>query len=145
MVRDGYHIHTILNSKALPKLEDQMTLAAAAVPLTLTHSTVPLQGYPSKHAQPHKCNPLRKSCKLHVWKKKKKQGYPKSLCCIVQRKVQYVFRSRVRLTSGGCHPAAGPSFMKSWGYSCHKGNLQDPSHVCFGSQPTVLETSVRDK
>lgn len=50
---DGYHIHTILNSKALPKLEDQMTLAAAAaaaVPLTLTHSTVEHQCFPSKHA-----------------------------------------------------------------------------------------------
>ncbi len=43
MARDGYHIHTILNSKALPKLEDQMTLAAAAVPLTLTHFTVAVQ------------------------------------------------------------------------------------------------------
>lgn len=29
-----------------------------------------------------------------------------------------------RLRNGLSHPA-GPSFMKSWCYSCHKGNLQD--------------------
>lgn len=49
---DGYHIHTILNSKALPKLEDQMTLAAAAaaaaVPLTLSHFTGAVQCFLSK-------------------------------------------------------------------------------------------------
>ena len=51
MARDGYHIHTVLNSKALPKLKDQMTLAAAAaVPLPLAHFTGSVQWFPSKHA-----------------------------------------------------------------------------------------------
>ena len=40
MARDGYHIHTVLNSKALPERADEMTVVAAAVPLLRTRLLV---------------------------------------------------------------------------------------------------------
>jgi hypothetical protein len=40
MARDGYHIHTVLNSKALPERADEMTVVAAAVPLLRTRAGV---------------------------------------------------------------------------------------------------------
>lgn len=138
MARDGYHIHTILNSKALPKLEDQMTLAAAAVPLTLTHFTVAVQC-----SKPYKCNLFNFNSKLMFW------GFFKDPIS----KSSVLFCSEQDLVS-----FPDPESTQKWSLSpCRtliheimglflsQGEPPGLGRVYFGSQPTVLETRSRDR
>ena len=127
---DGYHIHTILNSKALPKLEDQMTLAAAAaaaVPLTRSHFTGAAQYFSVNCGLTDGIDLIL--CTSESLKKISQILDEKVLSLVLFRVRSNKFSSSSVSSEMDSLKAASPSFMKSWGYSCHKGNLQDPARV----------------